>query len=227
MNEVLPSSLESQLRLTAILGLLSDVGGVEGSALCPSCLASQALPHLALAVAALSRSRAGGEMASQPPPPPKPWETRRIPGAGSGPGTGPGPAFQWVWNLWASGLGPERGPGRRRLEPLLGKEASPAGPGERRAGLRVWHLLAVHRRGLLRGAPPASRCRCWKERQRLFICGREVGGADSLTRFELGSVARRDVGPARTRIGSKSHWESYLEPLQKSIERPKGHFYAT
>lgn len=94
-TECPPRSLERQtLKLAPALGLVPEVGGVEGSALCPSGLASQALLPGAVAVAARSRSGAGGEMASQPPRPPKPWETRRVPGAGSGPGAGPGPAFQ-------------------------------------------------------------------------------------------------------------------------------------
>lgn len=78
------------LSRSSAFGLTSGVGGAEGSVLCPSCLANEALLHPAVAVATLSRSGAGGEMASQPPPPPKPWETRRIPGAGPG----PGPTFQ-------------------------------------------------------------------------------------------------------------------------------------
>lgn len=90
-NELFPAFV-LQLRWTTRLGLTSGVGGAEGSVLCPSCLASEALLHPAVAIAAQSRSGAGGEMASQPPPPPKPWETRRIPGAGPGPG--PGPTFQ-------------------------------------------------------------------------------------------------------------------------------------
>lgn len=63
----------------------------------------------------------------------------------------------------------------------------------------------------------------------VLICGtRGAGQPDPLQGIELGSAAERgDVGPVRTGIGSKSHWKSYLQPLQKLVERPKGHFYAT
>jgi hypothetical protein len=125
---------------------------------------------------------------------------------------------------------PERGLGRRRLKPLLGGGvASRCRPGA--SAERVWSLLAVRPPVLPPGAPPAPRMQELERKAALpclfaFAGHGGAGQPDPLQSDELGSAAERDVGPARTRIESKSHGKA-LQPLQKLVERPKGHVYAT
>lgn len=156
--------------------------------LCLSCLASEAPLHPAVAVAVLSRSGAGETWPPSRRRLPNPGRPAEFPGPAQGRAPAPlssecdvlGPR---VWRL-------ERGPGRRRLKPLLGGGvASRCGPGA--SAERVSSPASAGRYGRA-FFPEASRwphgSRRKREKRRFLSLFAGQGGRDSLTRFKASSL---------------------------------------